>query len=150
MSFWKYSNMQGFSRCFLLLYRAIIYTVENSFWDNGFRENREQIGSNNKPSRMFSDFQHFVEIMNKCLTWCNALQHNDLDFRLFWGFFFFFFNSDVHSVTGRVSFKALRVINCMAGTHANFTSRPRLTRPCTFPLRTFGGRGVPPHEVACI
>lgn len=45
----------------------------------------------------------------------------------------------MHGVTGRVSLKALRVINCMADTHANFTSRTWLMHPCTFPLRDFVG-----------
>lgn len=62
----------------------------------------------------------------------------------------FVFNSNVHGVTGSISLKALRVIDCMAGTHALSTYRTLLRHPCTFPLRNLGGRGVPLYDVSFI
>jgi hypothetical protein len=57
--------------------------------------------------------------------------------------FCFVFNPDVHIVTGRVSLKALRVSNCMAGTHTLCTSR---TLHVYFYRGLLVG-GMPPHCV---
>lgn len=63
----------------------------------------------------------------------------------------FVFNSDVHCVTDKMSFKALRVIDCMPSTHAICTSRTfAMHHPCPFLWRNVGGRGVLPHHVICI